>query len=195
MRSKKTLWGLLTGLLLASAAAAADRYEIDPVHTEVGFSVKHLVINNVRGKFNDFSGTILYDENDITKSSVQVSIKAASIDTGVKDRDNDLRSPNFFDVAKYPKLTFQSRSIEKRGDGYVAVGTLTMHGIAKEIALPFTLNGKIKDPWGSERVGFEAGLTINRQDWGINYSKVMDNGGLMVGNDVKIELNVEAVKK
>ncbi len=195
MRMKNVLAGTLVSLLLAVAAPGADRYEIDPVHTLIGFSVRHLVINNVKGKFGDFSGTILYDENDITRSSVEVTVRTPSINTGVNQRDDDLRSPNFLEVAKYPEMTFRSSRIERQGEGYVAVGTLTLHGVAKQVALPFTLSGKIKDPWGNERIGVEANLTIDRRDWGINFSKTMDSGGLIVGNEVRIELNVEAVKK
>lgn len=191
----KIVLAVLASALSASVAFAADRYELDPAHTLIGFSVRHLVINNVKGRFTDFSGTILYDENDIAHSSVSLNIKAASINTGVDKRDDDLRSANFLDVAKYPEITFRSARIEKRGDGYAALGHLTMHGVSKEVALPFTINGKIKDPWGNQRIGVEASLTLNRQDWGIAYSKAMDNGGLIVGNEVKTEFNVEAVKK
>jgi len=196
IRMKRFRWLFLTGVVLASAALAqtADRYELDPNHTQIGFGVKHLVISTVKGKFNEFSGTILYDPADITKSSVSITIKAASIDTGVQKRDDHLRSPDFFDAAKYPELTFKSQRIEKQGDGFVAFGTLTMHGVAKEIALPFTLTGPIKDPWGRSRMAVEGALTINRHDWGLTYNQVMEAGGLVVGNEVKIEINVEAVK-
>ena len=195
MQLKKGLLGTLASLLIAAAAPAADQYQIDPVHTLIGFSVRHLVINNVKGKFGEFSGTIVYDENDITKSSVEVTVRTASINTGVNQRDDDLRSPNFLEVAKYPEMTFRSSRIERHGDAYVAVGTLTLHGVSKEVTVPFTLFGKVKDPWGNERIGVEASLTIDRRDWGINFSKTMDNGGLIVGNEVKIDLNVEAIKK
>ncbi len=195
MLFRRLALGLLAFGLFAHTAFGADRYAIDPVHTLLGFSVRHLMINNVRGKFTDFSGTIVYDEGDITHSSVGLTIKAASIDTGVSMRDNDLRSPNFFDVAKYPTISFQSRRIEKRGDTYVAVGALTMHGVSKEIEVPISFNGKIKDPWGKDRIGIEGSLTLNRRDWDLTYSKAMDNGGLIVGNEVKIELAVEATKQ
>lgn len=182
-------------LALASPALAADTYQIDPVHSRLGFTVRHLTINNVEGRFMDFSGTVQYDEQDITKSSANVTIKATSVNTENNMRDNDLRSANFFDVTKYPTLTFQSSGVEKQGDGYVLVGTLTMHGVSKPIKIPFTILGKVKDPWGNTRVGLEGSLTINRQDYGINYSKTIDNGGLVVSNEVKIQLNIEAVKK
>jgi polyisoprenoid-binding protein YceI len=192
MKQKQLILAGVASLLVAAAAQGADRYQIDPAHTQIGFSVRHLVISNVQGKFNEFSGTILYDAQDITKSSVSITIKAASIDTGVEQRDNHLRSADFFDAAKYPEITFQSTRLEKQGEGLVAVGILTMHGVAKEVVVPFSLTGPIKDPWGKQRVGVEASLTISRQDWGLSYSKAMDSGGLIIGNDVKIALNVEA---
>ena len=195
MRSRTLVVSILFSLLLASATFAADKYELDPVHTRIGFTARHLMINNVSGRFTEFTGTILYDEQDITKSAVSVKIQTASANTENKMRDDDLRSPNFFDVAKYPEITFQSSRIEKQGDGYVCVGTLAMHGVPKEITLPFTILGKIKDPWGNTRIGLEAELKIDRRDWGLTYSKTLDSGGLVVGNDIKIDLNVEAVKK
>ncbi len=174
-------------------ALGADTYTVDRSHTTVGFTVRHLVINKVRGKFNEFSGTIVYDEKDITKSSLQGTIKAASIDTDHEKRDKHLRSPDFFDAAGYPEITFKSKIMEKDGDGLVLVGDLTMRGTTKEIRIPFEITGKIKDPWGKTRIGFEALLRINRQEFGISYSKTMDNGGLIVGNRVNIELIGEAV--
>ncbi len=195
MRYRTLVVSGLFSLLLASAALAADRYEIDPVHTRIGFTARHLMINSVAGRFMDFTGSILYDEQDITKSAVSVKIQTASVNTENKMRDDDLRSPNFFDAAKYPEITFQSSRIEKQGDGYVCVGTLAMHGVSKEVAIPFTILGKIKDPWGNTRIGLESGLKIDRRDWGLTYSKTMDSGGLIVGDEIKIELNVEAVKK
>jgi polyisoprenoid-binding protein YceI len=185
----------LFSLLLASATFATDKYELDPVHTRIGFTARHLMINNVSGRFTDFTGNILYDEQDVTKSSVAVKIQTASVSTENKMRDDDLRSANFFDIAKYPEITFQSSRIEKQGDGYTCVGTLTMHGVSKEITIPFTILGKVKDPWGNTRVGLEAELKVDRRDWGLTYSKTLDSGGLVVGNDIKIDLNVEAVKK
>lgn len=195
MQARKVVLALAWTLLLASPTRSADTYVIDPVHSLAGFSVRHLMINNVQGRFNDFSGTILYDEKDITKSSVKVTINAASINTENADRDKDLRSPNFFDVANYPTLTFESKRIQKKGKSYLCIGTLTMHGVSKEVTLPFQILGKVKDPWGNTRLGVEASLTLNRQEYGIAYNKTLDNGGLIVGNEVKITLNVEAVKK
>jgi len=175
-------------MALSGLVFAADEYKIDPVHSTVGFSVKHFGISTVPGKFTDFSGIISYDEQDVTKSFVKVAIKSASIDTGNGGRDKDLRSPNFFDVAKYPDITFESTQIKKSGEGWVAVGTLVMHGVTKTIELPFTVNGKANDPWGNERIGAEARIKIRRQDYGIS----ADPG--LIGDEVKIELLVEAAR-
>ena len=195
MRYRTIASSLALSLVLATRAFAADNYEIDPVHSRVGFSVRHLTISNVQGRFMDFAGKIQYDEQDVTKSSVDVKIQAKSVNTENEMRDNDLRSPNFFDVAKYPEISFKSSKVEKQGEGYVLVGTLTMHGVSREVQVPFTSLGKAKDPWGGTRVGFDAGVTINRQDYGLTYAKAIETGGLVVGNDVKIELNIEAAKK
>ncbi len=180
-------------LSLTSLVFGADTYAVDRAHTTVGFTVRHLVINKVRGKFNEFKGTIVYDENDIAKSSLQGTIKSASIDTDHAKRDKHLRSADFFDAAGHPDITFKSNRVSKEGDRLILVGDLTMRGTTKEIRIPFEITGKIKDPQGNMRIGFEATLRINRQDFGIAYSKTMDNGGLIVGNRVNIELVGEAI--
>jgi len=187
MRIRK-VFGLLPVVLVVCGSAwatPADEYKIDPVHSQVGFAVKHLSVSTVHGRFNDFSGSIILDEKDLSKSSVDVVIKSASINTDNNTRDNDLRSPNFLDVTKFPELTFKSKSVEKKGDGYVAHGTLTIHGVSKDVDLPFTLTGPVSTQRG-KALGAEAGLPINRQDYGVA------GGGMMVGNDIKIEISVEA---
>jgi polyisoprenoid-binding protein YceI len=187
---------VLTPLFLAAALAqAADTYKIDTVHSSVGFSVKHMMVSNVKGLFRDFSGTIMLDEKDVTKSSVMVTIKAASIDTGNANRDNHLRTGDFLQVDKYPEITFTSKSVEKTATGYNAKGTLTIRGVSKDVVLPFTMAGPVKDAFGKSRLGAEAGLEINRQDYGVAWNKTMDNGGLVVADTVKIDLGVEAVKE
>ncbi len=173
----------------------AEEFAIDPVHSSIEFSVRHMMVTNVRGRFREFSGTIFYDEKDIRKSSVRVTIKTTSIDTGNTDRDNHLRSPDFFDAAKYPEITFASTRIEKRGDAYVCIGTLTIRGVSREVAIPFQILGVVRDQRGNTRLGIEAGLTINRLDYGVSWSRALEGGGLVVGNDVKIELNVQAIKR
>ena len=181
-------------LISASTTLAADKYAIDPVHCHIGFSVKHLVINNIKGRFNDYAGAIVYDEQDITKSSVEITIKTASINTDFKFRDDHLRAPDFFDVVKYPEITFKSTRIEKRGAAYAAVGIFTLHGVAKEIVLPFKVNGK-SNFQGETHLGVEATIVIDRRDFGMTWNATLESGGLVVGNEVTIELNIEAIKK
>jgi len=185
---------LLAVGLVAGTTRAADTYTIDRAHSSIQFIVKHLVVTKVKGEFNEFAGTILYDDKDIVKSSVEVTIKAASIDTKDAKRDDHLRGPDFFETAKFPEITFKSKRIEKTGDGFAAVGDLTMHGVTKEIRIPFTIAGVITDPWGNVRLGLSAETELNRQDYGVSWSKKLDNGGLVAGDDVQIELEVEAVK-
>jgi polyisoprenoid-binding protein YceI len=186
---------MVVTLGLLSPAGAADQFEIDRSHSSVGFSVRHMMVTNVKGNFKDFSGTILYDDKDISKSSVNVTIKTASVDTDNENRDNDLRSPNFFDAAKYPEITFASKRVEKAGDGFTCIGTLTMHGVSKDVTVPFKIIGPVKDQRGNTRIGIEASLTINRTDYGIVYSRALEGGGLVVGNEVKIEINLEAIRR
>jgi polyisoprenoid-binding protein YceI len=182
-------------LLIATiAATAGDKYQIDSVHSSVGFSVRHLVISNVIGNFTDFSGTIIYDSSDISKSSADVVIKAASINTDNVNRDDHLRSPDFLDVGKFPEITFKSSKIEKKGDELFMTGDFTLHGVTKQVVIPFTILGFIKDMQGNLRMGAEGKLTINRQDYGLTWSKTLETGGLVVGDEVKIELNIEAIK-
>jgi polyisoprenoid-binding protein YceI len=187
------LMSLICGM--THLAVAAETYLVDKTHTLVGFTVRHLVINKVRGKFNDFTGTIIYDEQDITKSALEGTIQVASIDTDNEKRDTHLRSADFFDAANHPQITFVSQRVEQASTTHRLVGDVTIRGITKEIEIPFTITGKIKDLQGKRRIGFEAILRINRQDFGVAYSKVMDNGGLVVGNTVNIELIGEAVKQ
>src|SRR5437870_3512448 len=138
MRTKISAASLVAMLLIALPALAADNYNFDKVHSRIGFTAQHLVISSVDGRFKDYDGTITLDPNDITKSSVKVSVKTASVDTDNESRDNDLRNSEFLDVAKYPEMTFVSDKIERRGDGYVASGTFTLKGVSKKIELPFT---------------------------------------------------------
>ncbi|OPY91412.1 MAG: hypothetical protein A4E73_02035 [Syntrophaceae bacterium PtaU1.Bin231] len=180
----------------AGAALAAETFVIDASHSVVGFSVRHMMVANTKGTFSDVKGTVIADPNDLAKSSVEVTIAVASIDTNNADRDNHLRSPDFFDVGKFPTMTFKSTKIEKRGDGYVATGILTIKAVSKEIALPFSVSGPVTDPWGNVRYGLEfEKIKINRKDFGLSWSKVMETGGLVVGDEVTIELGAELVKQ
>jgi polyisoprenoid-binding protein YceI len=170
-------------------------YNIDPAHSIIGFSIRHLEIAWVEGRFKDFKGTIHYDDADVTRSSVEFTAKVESIDTGVEPRDKHLRTADFFDVAKYPEMSFKSTRVERKGrDGYVLHGDFTLKGVTKQVQLPFTVTGAIKDPWGNTRFGVKAQTRINRRDYGITWGKALENGGLDVGNEVTIDLQLEAVK-
>ena len=185
---------LIMSLSVTGIALGADLYKLDKSHTKVGFMVRHLVISKVRGQFMDYDATLQLDLSDMTKSSMQGSVKTASINTDNAKRDKHLRNPDFFEVEKYPEITFVSKAVQKAGNGYVMVGDFTMHGVTKEIAMPFTITEPIVHR-GKTRVGFEAQMQVNRQDYGIAYNKLADTGGLAVGNKVLIEINGEAIKQ
>jgi polyisoprenoid-binding protein YceI len=173
--------------------SATRTYKIDKAHSEVVFQIRHLV-TKVRGRFDDFEGTIQLNEDRPELSSVEFTIKAASIDTNEKDRDTHLRSADFFDVEKFPTLTFKRKQIIKNSnESYDVIGDLTIHGVTREIVLPVTHLGKAKDPWGNERVGFEAEITLNRKDFGLMWNAPLELGGFLVGDDVKVSLSVQAV--
>jgi polyisoprenoid-binding protein YceI len=152
-----------------------------------------MVISTVKGNFTDYSVKIYFDEGDMIKSRAVATIKTASIFTNNEMRDNHLRSEEFFFAEKYPEITFKSTKIVKKAENSILYGTLTMRGVSQEVVIPFKFLGKAKDPWGSTRIGFEGNLTLNRQDYGIAFNKTIDNGGLLVGNEVEIQLNIEAV--
>jgi polyisoprenoid-binding protein YceI len=171
---------------------AGEKFQIDPTHSNISFTVRHMAIAKVNGEFKKYSGTIVYDDKDITKSSVNVVIHTASIDTENENRDNHLRSEDFFNVAKDSVITFVSKRIEKKGDGYVAIGDLTLRGVTKEVALAFTIFGTVKDQGGDTRLGVEAKTTINRFDYGVKWDRTFEPGNLVVGKDVDITLNIEA---
>jgi len=186
----------LLALVSASPALAAETYTIDKQHSEASFQIRHLGISNVRGRFGDFDGTINIDSAKPESSSVEFTIKAASIDTGAADRDKHLRSADFFDVEKFPTITFKSTKVApKGGNSYDVTGTLTMHGVSKEITIPVTHLGFVKDPWGNDKAGFELNTTLNRKDFGLTWNKALETGGLLVGEDVKISINLETAKK
>ncbi len=195
MRFKTSVVALIVLCLFAASSFAGEKFEIDPSHSNVGFTVRHMAIAKVSGGFKDFSGTINYDENDLTKSSVHVTIKTASINTANENRDNHLRSADFFNAASDSVITFASKKIEKKGEGYVAVGDFTLRGVTKEIALPFAVLGTIKDQHGNKRLGVEAKITIDRFDYGVKWDRAFEPGNLVVGKDVEITLNIEAIAK
>jgi polyisoprenoid-binding protein YceI len=166
---------------------------IDKAHSEAAFQVRHL-LTKVRGRFADFGGTIQFDEASPEKTLVDFTIQAASIDTTAPDRDTHLRSDDFFAVDKHPTITFKSTRVAKTApDGYAVTGNLTIHGITHEVTIPVTSLGTAKDPWGNLRAGFEAETTINRKDYGLNWNATLETGGFLVGDEVKISLQVQAV--
>ena len=177
----------------STATATKTTYSIDKAHSEVTFQVRHL-LTKVRGRFSDFDGTIDYDEQKPEESSVEVTIRAASIDTNERDRDAHLRSADFFDVEKHSALTFKSTTITRnRKDGFNVAGDLTIHGVTRPVTFDVDFLGKAKDPWGNERVAFEAEATINRKDYGLNWNAALETGGFLVGDEVKISLSAQAV--
>lgn len=186
-------------LIFASARTQAQvsTWEIDPAHTMIGFSVKHLMVSNVRGTFNTFSGTVQGREDDVTSAVVDVTIDVGSIDTREPKRDQHLRSADFFDVAKYPSIVFHSKKVTKTGPGTLRVtGDLTIHGVTKEVVLDVDgLTPPMKDPWGNQRVGAHASTKISRKDFGLLWNQALDTGGVVVGDEVSISIDVEMFKK
>lgn len=182
---------VLLAIAAATPAAAQQRWEIDGVHSEVSFRIRHLV-SQVRGSFRDFSGRVVTDEANPAASKVSFTIQAASIDTGNADRDNHLRSADFFDVQQFPTITFVSTNIAPQGNNRFAVtGTLTMHGVAKEITLPVEFTGTMKDPMGNTKAGFETSTTLNRKDYGIVWNRALDTGGFVLGDDVTVSISLQ----
>lgn len=180
----------------AVAAEGTTTWQIDPAHTHVEFSVKHMMITSVKGRFTDVTGTIHLDDGKPARSSVEATLKAASVDTRVDQRDTHLRSADFLDVERFPEITFRSTRVEPRGDGHALVtGDLTIHGVTKPITLDVTEEGRTKDPWGGERVGFSATGRLDRREFGLVWNQALETGGLVVGNDVRISIEVEAVRQ
>ena len=190
MRQKIQVLVMFVAFLTSSVVFAADTYTIDPAHTSFGFTVKHMMISNVPGEFDKFSGEIVYSPTDLANSSANVSIDVASINTRIDKRDAHLKSPDFFDAAKYPTITFVSTKFTPTA----ITGNLTMKGVTKEVTIPVTISGPV-DEMGHEAIGITGSVTINRQDYGINWNKTLDQGGLAVSNDVAINISIEADQK
>lgn len=194
----KRLLASITTIIALSlpALASAATWNIDPEHSNIGFKVRHLMISNVRGNFEKLTGVVDVNEKDITKSKVQVSIDTASINTNVQKRDDHLRSADFFDVAKFPTMTFVSKKITKAGSGKLKVtGDLTLHGITREVVLDVDgPTAESKDPWGNIRSGAVATTTINRKDFGLVWNKALETGGVAVGEEIAINLDIEMIK-
>lgn len=174
-------------------------WSIDAAHSQVAFTVRHMMITKVRGRFSDVAGSIELDDGAPAESSVRVEIDAASIDTRQEDRDAHLRSGEFLDVENHPELTFESRRVEglalEPGSSFTVVGDLTIRGVTREVELEATYEGEGQDPWGGERLAFSADTSIDRRDFGLEWNQVLETGGVLVGNEVQIHLEVQAVKE
>ena len=191
----RKLLSLTVAVLLAGPAFAADTYTIDKSHSEAIFKVRHLV-SKVSGRFKEFTGTIRIEPDQPEASSVEFSIQVASIDTANDRRDQHLRSEDFFWADQHPEITFESTAIKPAGeDAYAVTGTLTMRGVAKTVTLPVKLLGFVKDPWGNHKAGFSVETSLNRKDYGIVWNKALDQGGVLLGDEVEIEINLEATKE
>ena len=190
------LAGLAT-VLSMPAGATTSNWQIDPQHSSAQFAVRHMAISTVRGAFSKVSGTLMLDDKDISKSRVEVSIDVSTVDTREADRDKDLRSERFFDVAHYPTMTFKSKKVEQIAPGKLkATGDLTIRGTTKEVVLDVDgPTAPVKDPWGNQRLAATATAKINRQDFGVKWNATLDNGGVVVGDDVNITIDVELIQK
>ncbi len=187
------LWFTIGSLaFLAGSAAAQNSYQIDPAHTSAKFAVKHMMISEVHGRFNKVSGSATYDPNNVAADKLDASIDLGSVDTDQPQRDADLKSPNFFDTAKFSTMTFRSTRFEKRGKQLVIVGELNLHGVTKPLTLTVDqISPEVKDPYGMLRFGAHASGVINRKDFGITWNQTLDNGGAVVADEIKIELDAE----
>ncbi len=186
---------LTSALPVSSLGAGVLKFEIDPAHTSITFKVRHMMVSTVVGTFHRFGGRIEMDTSDITKSRAYGWVDVASIDTRNSRRDDHLRSPDFFNVKKYPRMSMAVKRIYKKGEEWWADADLTIKGTTRRVSFPFKWYGPVKDPWGNLRIGIEARFKIDRYDFGITWNKTMETGGLVVGREVEVELNVEAIHK
>jgi len=198
----KLLTSVAAAILLISPATGADIYKIDPAHTTITFSVRHLGINSVKGQFKEFAGSIIVENKTIKDASGTIQVK--SVDTGVPQRDDHLRSADFFDAATYPTISFKAKRFKKEPvytrhrlpDGRVTIiADFTMHGVTRELRLPAKVTGPVKDPWGNVRIGLEATTKIKRKDYGINFHQILERGVFLVGEEVELGISAEAIKQ
>ncbi|MBI5961394.1 MAG: YceI family protein [Chloroflexi bacterium] len=172
------------------------KWQIDPAHSEINFTVRHMMISNVRGRFEKFAGTVEFNETDPTQSSVEVQIEAASLNTKEAQRDNHLRSPDFLDAEHYPVLSFKSKHVSKTSDNMGRiVGDLTIRTVTREVVLDVEYAGQAKSPWGTTSAGFSASTSINRKDWNLTWNQALETGGVLVGDQIKIAIELEIVKQ
>jgi polyisoprenoid-binding protein YceI len=179
----------------APSAAGTTTWTIDNSHTLAEFSVRHLMISTVKGRFGEVSGKVVADDADPSRAQIEATINVASIDTREAQRDAHLRSADFFDAENFPTLTFRGTRVEKAGDGLKVTGDLTIRGTTREVVLDVTSEGRVKDPWGGERAGYSATTKIKRSDFGLTWNMALETGGVVVGDEIKIALEVELVKQ
>jgi len=179
---------------MSTPAIPVGTWSIDPAHSEAGFSVRHLMVSKVRGRISTFSGTVVIAEDPL-QSSVEVTLDPASIDTRDAKRDEHLRSGDFFEVAAHPTWTFRSTGLRADDDDWIVTGDLTIRGVTRSVELEVEFNGTSGDPWGGTRAGFSAETEISRKDFGLEYNAVLETGGVVIGDTVKIELEIEAIKQ
>jgi polyisoprenoid-binding protein YceI len=193
---KKWCLGLFSLALLSSLAfASATKYAVDPVHGSISFAIDFWGVNELQGLFHQYSGTIEYDDENVENSSVHVMIDIASVDTGNEGRDNHLQQDDYFDAEKYPHMVFQSKEIKKTHDGMLAVGDFFLHGVTNEISIPFTVRGPVMGPRDTQRIGIKGSTTIKRSDYNMAAGNTLENGMLMISDEVRITLDVSAVKQ
>jgi polyisoprenoid-binding protein YceI len=190
----KKLFSMLATLIFVAQLAFAATYQVDPVHSQVEFSVNHLVVFKVSGSFNDYQGVIEADSASKVLTSAQADIKVASIDTREVKRDSHLLSADFFDAENHPLMTFTSKRVEGSGGDITVVGDLTIRGTTKEVALKGSFRGENTDPWGNVRAGFSASTVINRHDFGLSWNKALETGGFVVGDEVTISLEIQGIR-
>jgi Uncharacterized conserved protein len=185
----------MSATLIAPETETQTRWIIDPAHTNVEFSAKHLMITTVRGRISDVEGTIIADEQNPANSKVDVTLKAATLDTRIEQRDQHLRSADFLDVENFPTITFRSKRIDGSREEFKLYGDLTIRGTTREIVLDVTFEGKQKDPWGGERVGFTAKGKLDRREFGLTWNQALEAGGVVVGNEIRVTIDIEAVRE
>ena len=175
---------------------ALTKWAIDPAHSEIGFKIKHMMFTNISGRFEKYDSNITTEDDDFTKASIEFSADINSINTNNADRDTHLKSADFFDVDKYPKLNFRATSFSKTSDeSYELAGDLTMRGVTKSVSLPAEFSGLMKDPWGNTKVGINISGKINRKDWGLTWNGALETGGLLVGEDVSLHIELQLLKQ
>ena len=180
---------------MSNLSAASGTWVIDPTHTNLGFSARHAMVAKVRGNFGEFSGSFTIDGDNLAASTAEVTIQVASIDTKTADRDTHLKSPDFLDVENFPTITFVSTAVTPKGDDVVITGDLTIHGVTKSVEIEYEFVGISQDPWGQTKIGFEGSTKISRKEFGLTWNAALETGGVLVGDEIRIDLDVEAAKQ